>query len=290
MDDLVRLIDTLGGLAATHELHRAGYSRAQIAAAVRMRRILRVRQGWYARPDADRTLLAAARVGGPVTCTSGLKRQGIWVARFNGLHVASNAHDARLRSKQDSRIRLPAHEDVRVHWRSLPAGGSRLILSPVECLRDALHCLNPIEFAQSADSLLRVHPGLRTQWLQLRDATPARVRPFVQSVDGVCESGIETRIWLYLLRLTSEVKRQVVIKPAGRVDFLVGDRLVIEADGEEYHSNELQFEEDRRRDAALASLGYIVLRFSYRQVMERWPEVEQAITAALPLANYRSTY
>lgn len=286
---MVRLIDRLGGLAATHELHRAGYTRTDIAAAVRRRRIVRARQGWYARPDTDRTALSVARVGGRATCVTGLRMHGIWVPPTPGLHVACAAHDARLRSRGDSRIRLSPSDDVRVHWRELPAGRSRLLLPKAECLRDSLTCLDPVAFAQCADSLLHRHPDLRVAWATLRRDAPHRMQATLEFVDGRCESGIETRVWLHLRQWTQDVRRQVEFDGIGRVDFVVGDSLIIEADGEAYHTDELQFEEDRRRDAALAALGYRVLRFSYRQVMDRWAEVTAAIAAALPLTKCRSS-
>jgi very-short-patch-repair endonuclease len=53
------------------------------------------------------------------------------------------------------------------------------------------------------------------------------------------------------------------------VDFLwPGQRLVVETDGYRYHRGRQAFEEDRARDLALRGLGYEVMRFSYRQVID----------------------
>jgi len=76
-------------------------------------------------------------------------------------------------------------------------------------------------------------------------------------------------------------RRQVTIRGVGRVDFVFGTRLVVEVDGEVFHSGSTEFEADRRRDALLSARGYRVLRFSYQQVMQRWPEVHAALLAAL---------
>ncbi|MDP9027822.1 MAG: endonuclease domain-containing protein [Actinomycetota bacterium] len=97
--------------------------------------------------------------------------------------------------------------------------------------------------------------------------------------DGICESGIETLFWLHFRHLSP--RRQVHIEGVGYVDFLFGNRLVVEVDGEHFHTDPLAFETDRRRDALLSLLGFRVLRFSFRQVMERWPEVEAAVYAAI---------
>jgi very-short-patch-repair endonuclease len=54
------------------------------------------------------------------------------------------------------------------------------------------------------------------------------------------------------------------------VDFLWRDhKLVVETDGWRAHGGRLAFEEDRARDLELRLLGYEVVRFTYRQVMER---------------------
>jgi very-short-patch-repair endonuclease len=58
------------------------------------------------------------------------------------------------------------------------------------------------------------------------------------------------------------------------VDFLWRERgVIVETDGFRYHGNRGAFESDRVRDARLQSLGYRVLRFTYRQVCDRPAEV-----------------
>ena len=84
-----------------------------------------------------------------------------------------------------------------------------------------------------------------------------------------------------LAMLGIATRSQVAIAGVGSVDFVIGTALVIEVDGKQYHTDEVRFEKDRRRDARLSALGYRVLRFSYRQVFERWSEVRAAIVAAI---------
>jgi very-short-patch-repair endonuclease len=58
------------------------------------------------------------------------------------------------------------------------------------------------------------------------------------------------------------------------VDFLWRDRaLIVETDGFEHHGHRDAFERDRARDALLQSMGFRVLRFTYRQVTDRTPVV-----------------
>jgi very-short-patch-repair endonuclease len=54
------------------------------------------------------------------------------------------------------------------------------------------------------------------------------------------------------------------------VDFLWRDRrLIVETDGWQSHGGRIAFEDDRARDVELRLLGYEVVRFTYRQVMEQ---------------------
>jgi very-short-patch-repair endonuclease len=61
--------------------------------------------------------------------------------------------------------------------------------------------------------------------------------------------------------------------------------LVVEVDGFRYHGNRASFEADRRRDAHLQSLGFRVLRFTYRQLTT---EQSTVIAALRPLLGQRS--
>ncbi len=63
------------------------------------------------------------------------------------------------------------------------------------------------------------------------------------------------------------------------VDFRVVDSpLVLECDGWATHGREKrQFERDRTRDAELAALGFVVLRFTYRAIVSRPAEEAERI-------------
>lgn len=65
------------------------------------------------------------------------------------------------------------------------------------------------------------------------------------------------------------------------VDFIwPGHRLIVETDGYRYHGDRAAFEGDRARDLKLKSLGYEVIRLSYRQVTDE-PEVVARVLAPL---------
>ena len=51
---------------------------------------------------------------------------------------------------------------------------------------------------------------------------------------------------------------------------MIDSPLVLECDGWATHGRERgQFERDRTRDADLAALGFVVLRFTYRSIVKR---------------------
>ena len=128
---------------------------------------------------------------------------------------------------------------------------------------------------------------LRDLFAATTQTAPVADRVILARADGVCESGTESIFWNRIQPFDLDVRRQVVIGRVGRVDFVVGERLVVEIDGAAYHADSEQFEADRRRDAMLSRLGYRVLRFSYTQVMFRWAEVEAALIGALVRGDHR---
>jgi very-short-patch-repair endonuclease len=66
------------------------------------------------------------------------------------------------------------------------------------------------------------------------------------------------------------------------VDFLWRrQHLIVETDGYRFHRGRLAFEEDRARDVELRLLGYEVLRFTHRQVVDEGARVAAALRALL---------
>lgn len=280
-----------GGLAATHELLAAGATKHALAVAVHNEIIIRVRQGWYCTPDIHPVLQQGIRVGGRLGCVSGAALHGLWAPPDENLHVSLDHNDCRLRMPTDKKRRLPrSSTSVTTHWNSRPLAGSRLILNPLACLDEVVRC-QPIELAVAvANSALRP-TGIsgrplvsQLEWRSLFENFPHRARR-LELADGVCESGTESITWVRFTMLGIRLRRQVWIN-GRRVDFLAGRRLVIEVDGAAYHIDPVRFEADRQRDAQLCARDYIVLRFSYNQVIYRWYEVEAAVLAAVARGDH----
>ncbi len=56
---------------------------------------------------------------------------------------------------------------------------------------------------------------------------------------------------------------------------------MVETDGYRFHRGRTAFEGDRQRDVQLKLLGYEVVRFTHRQVVEQGPQVARALRALL---------
>ncbi|HEU4850111.1 MAG TPA: DUF559 domain-containing protein [Terrimesophilobacter sp.] len=291
MFSLTETIYSYGGLAATYELLAAGFGKRALSAAVRQGIVIRVRQGWYSTPDVHPLLQQGVRVGGRLGCISGAALHGMWLPPDEHLHVSLNHNDCRLRTPDNMKRRLPRNSvAVTTHWNTHHRSGTRLLLDPLSCLAEIVRC-QPIDYAVAiANSGLRPagSKGIplisRNEWQLLADGIPTRTRR-LQLADGICESGTESITWVRLAPHRLPLQRQVWID-GRRVDFLAGRRLVIEVDGAAYHIDPIRFEADRSRDAELCALDYIVLRFSYNQVIYRWSEVERAILAAVARGDH----
>jgi very-short-patch-repair endonuclease len=138
-------------------------------------------------------------------------------------------------------------------------------------------CCREEAFFSALESALRralLPPG-GLRWLRRR--LPVEMRWLVAFARSDADSGLESLIRLRLHRLGISVRTQIFIDRVGEVDFVIGDRLIIEADGRENHEREREQVKDLRRDALAASAGYTPLRFSYALIVREWPLVEAAI-------------
>jgi very-short-patch-repair endonuclease len=84
------------------------------------------------------------------------------------------------------------------------------------------------------------------------------------------------------------MRAQVDIAGVRRVDFVIGDCLIVEVDSREHHGLRAQRRRDLHRDAAAATLGFITLRFDYWQIMEDWATVEAAVLASVARGDHVS--
>lgn len=282
MTPLQRHIEELGGLARTAELHAFGLGRNRIAAAVDDGEIDRVRQAWYGNPWLPPLQRQAARVGGQLACSSAANALGLWEPRFQVVHVAVDPDARGLRAPGSHRTRLRPGEAV-VHWTGIDPAGSRTIVSAGRCVRQIARCESPIVALVVAESALHRRLLSRPDLDALVDTLPAHLRPLLGRASALSESGTETVFVHRMAELGVIVRQQVSIPGIGRVDGLIGRRLVVELDSVAHHRDAAK---DRERDAKLSALGYRVLRFMYSHVMDDWPVVRAAVLAAIARGDH----
>jgi very-short-patch-repair endonuclease len=247
-------------IVSYHELRAAGVSRRVIDNAVASGGLARVRVGWYAEPGTPEPVVAATRCGGTLTCAAALRYHGVWVGRA----------ETHVRVDPAARVHATTH---RIH--RLAGDSSCGVDDPLTALAVLCACAPREEVICALDSAL--HLGLVTMSDVLARLTTAKGRTIVDRSDRRSESGIETLARVRLRSRGIRLRVQVPISGIGRVDIVVGDRLVIELDGDEWHSTAEQRESDRRRDSALTARGYLVLRAGYRRVMGDWTAFEREV-------------
>jgi very-short-patch-repair endonuclease len=167
------------------------------------------------------------------------------------------------------------HGALRVHWTDERRG--EIPVDTVEsALEVAINCVGRIEAIVAIDSAIQTRLISRQIAESICRKTP-RGCTLIPHLDGRAESGIETIARIRLRALRIKLQPQVSVPGIGRVDLLIGDRLVLELDGRAWHDRPGDFERDRARDRALTTAGFLVFRASYSQVMDGWPTLERQI-------------
>jgi very-short-patch-repair endonuclease len=190
--------------------------------------------------------------------------------------------------------RDPRRPGVRVHRvQALPRTDTTThkqipITTPARTLLDLAPTLEPRQLEQALaealrrrlvrpptlHSLLARHPG--------RPGVPALRRLLDSGEPAHSRSELEER-FLALLR-DADLPAPEVNAQVGpyEIDFLWRDqRLALETDGWDFHSDRTAFEQDRRRDAELVARGYRVIRVTWRQLAEEPIAVVARLAAAL---------
>lgn len=273
-----------GPVARTSDLIARGVTKREIARACRNGEIIRVRTGVYADIGAAAEVIHAAEHGGAIGCSTAGRMHGLWNLDpdddSSGLHVWHGRASA---------LRECAHpgcaDTLRVHWDAgVPTLGA---LPPVRnVLLQIAVCAGEEPFFVALESALRkalLPPG-SLRWLSRR--LPPELRWLLSFARSDADSGLESLIRLRLHHAGIPVRTQVFIAGVGEVDLLIGDHLIIEADGKKNHEDAVDSprslrHKDLLRDARAAALGYETLRFDYALIVHDWPTVLAAILARL---------
>lgn len=163
-----------------------------------------------------------------------------------------------------------------MHWTDVDRAGSRMVVALPKAIHEAVGCLGIEDAFIALESALAAGRPGRADVSAILDGLPAAARVALGRAHGRSGSITEGAFLFRSPVFGVRVRQQVQIG-RDRVDFVLGDRLVIELDSREFHDRE----RDYARDARLTARGYRILRFTYQQVMFEWPSVVAAISAAV---------
>ncbi|MFT4221098.1 MAG: DUF559 domain-containing protein [Microbacterium sp.] len=268
-------VESSGGIARSARLVAAGHAKRAIAGLVAAGRLVRVRRTWVAVPGADTQLLHAARVGVVLTCVTQAARLGLWVLDVSCAHVAARPHASRV----------DVRDGTRVHWsRPLVPRHPDALADPIENVLSIVASCQPFEAALAVwESALS--QGLVDALALRRLPLSSTARGLLDVADPFAGSGLETLVRSRLRWLRLRIVPQAWI--AGhRVDFLIGERLVLQIDGGTHVG--AQRTSDIRHDALLMLRGYHVIRVGYEQVINDWPGVQEMIMRAIAQGLHRA--
>ena len=280
VDALVRL----GGTATKQELRLARVHWRHLEAALTTGRLVRSARGHYCLPGTDLAHAAAHRLTATVSHTSAAMHWG-WKVKT----VPPRPH-VTVRRKRS----LPrgASDGVALHWRDLDAddlegwvtGQTRTV---IDCCLDL-----PLDEALSVvDSARRSGvrvPDVTARAGWLADRPRDKVARVLALSDPRAENPFESTLRAIATQVAGiRVEPQVHIRYgdfSARVD-LADDalRIVLEADSHTFHTGRRAFDRDCRRYNGLMVRDWIVLRFSWEQVMFEPHTVRRAILAAVGL-------
>lgn len=182
-----------------------------------------------------------------------------------------------------------------VRWRTIPDADvvDGWVTTRLRTLVDCAILLPFDEALSVADSALRSGSVQRVEALARGHALDAQLRPRVlrvlQAADRKAANPFESVLRAIALEVDDlRLRAQVRIDDhdgfVGRVD-LADERLriVLEADSMEYHGDAQAMDRDFKRYDRLAAAGWLVLRFSWNQVMTKAAWVASVVSAAVRL-------
>jgi very-short-patch-repair endonuclease len=272
--DVVRVLAAGQGIARVTTLRRSGITEHSLRRALRGDAVVSVCRGWVALPHADPMLVAAARRGVVLSCITLAARRGLWVTAASEPHVAAPPKSGHANAVRGV-----------VHWNrpTFARDPDRLEDSIENALILVARC-QPYE-----DALATWESGLRAGAVDLaaleRMHLPPPARRMLADARPFADAGTETIFRTRLAWLNVPITPQVWIF-GRRVDFVLGERLVVQIDGG--HHVGAQRTSDIAHDAELMLRGYHVIRISYDQLMNQWASVQGTILAAIAQRLHRA--
>jgi very-short-patch-repair endonuclease len=283
---VARTLRRLGGTASWGELARV-HARGDLERAVAADAIIRVRRGLYAVRVAADARTAAERLAGVAVLHSAAAHWR-WKMQWTPTQPTIAVRRGRKLTKE-------RREGLRISWRSYPPAdlSDGWVTTPVRTVVDCAARLPFPEALAIADSALR--SGLVDR--EVLHATAAaldgygfrgRVLRVVEAASPDAHGPFESVLRAHVLGLHAEFEPQVRIDDedgfVGRVDLAdTRLRIVLEAESLEFHGEKAAFDKDCERYTRLTAAGWLVLRFTWTQVMTQPERVRTLVERAIAL-------
>lgn len=280
---VVEVLERLGGVASRRRLV-ALTSRASVDRALAVGDLVVLARGRYGLPTAELDLQAAHQVGGVVSHLSAALHWG-WAVKS----VPTHPHVTVPRGRKLARER---RRGVTVHHGPLlPEEVLDGWTNPERTLHDCLRSLPADEALAVADSALRSGfpharlvavaaavrgPGaVQARWVA-RHATPKAANPFESALRKLCHEVPGLRVRPQVPLFATDF--------LGQPDLVDEDlRIVIEADSFTWHGGRQALHRDALRYNAFVAHGWLVLRFSWEEVMLHPDRVLEVLRAVVEL-------
>jgi very-short-patch-repair endonuclease len=265
----------------TADLRGLHWTKRHVRRAVESGALLPVRRGSFLLAGDRSDVIEAAKEGGRLACTSVLEPLGVFVLRRSRTHLHFERGVSKATSKASSKARAQTW-----HWAPLirTPHPRATVVDVIDALAQATACQSPRAAVATLDSALHLALVTQDDLDEIFDRVPPRRRVLRRLLDGRAESGPETILRLIALALGFTVELQVELAGVGRVDLVLDGWLVVECDSEQFHSGWESQKKDRRRDLALAALGYTSIRPIAEDILHR-PEVVIAALRGLRAAR-----
>lgn len=261
----VAALERLGGVAGARELLRLTSSR-RLKQALRLGEIDQVGRGWFALPTASEARREAASLSAVVCLRS--------AAAHHGWALKQQPEMPEVAVPRGRRVTAARRERIHVVWMDLAADDLEDgVTTP---LRTVIDCARRLPFDEAlavADSALR--SGLVTREelsaVRVQGAGAAAVRRVLEHADGRAANPFESVLRALAIEAGLDVEPQLALDlGTGVIHPDLTDtsrRLVLEADSWTHHATRSGHRHDCARYNLMVLQGWLVLRFTWEQVM-----------------------
>lgn len=263
------MLYALGGVARWADLEQR-VGAVELARSVRAGEVLRDARGRYALPEVDVGARAANRLSAVLSHRS--------AALVHAWAQKSPPRQPELTVARNRRISREQRRGVTLHRADLSIDDVvGLATSRERTMADCLRTLPPDEALAIADSALREESFTPAELIRLagrlRGPGGRQAREIARRADGLAANPFESVLRHLALEAGLVVRPQVPLFGdafLGQPDLVdVGRRLVLEADSFAWHIDRAALDRDARRYNRFLAHGWLVLRFSWEEVILR---------------------